>query len=245
MKICFYGDSIGRGVVFDHQKQRYGYSEHSFAKLLEENGLLEVNNRCKFGCTSGKGLTIMQAEAAKMAEYDYIVMMYGGNDSDYDWPAVAADPSGPDRVKTPIPQFEQNIREMVALVRASGSTPVLLSMVPLDPEKYYRWITKNGGEEGIREFLGSWFRLYRGNEMYNLSLFRLAGELEVPIVDICTPFLRGRDFSDLLCEDGIHPSEKGHRLIFDAVTGYLDEHHLLLKECEESPVALAGQRCTG
>ena len=77
------------------------------------------------------------------------------------------------------------------------------------------------------EFLGTWFRLYRGNEMYNLTLFRLAGELEVPIIDICTPFLRGREFSELLCEDGIHPSEKGHQFIYDAVCRYLTEHNVL------------------
>lgn len=227
MKVCFYGDSIGRGVVFDNAKQRYGYSDQSFARLLADHGLLELNNRCKFGCTSGKGLTIMQAEAEQMSQYDYIVIMYGGNDSDYDWPAVAADPTGPDRVKTPIPQFEQNIREMVELVRRSGGTPVLLSMVPIDPEKYFRWITRTADANGVLEFLGSWFRIYRGNEMYNLALFRMAGELEVPIIDICSPFLRGRDFGDLLCEDGIHPSEKGHRLIYDAVCEYLTAHHVL------------------
>ncbi len=228
MKVCFYGDSIGRGVLLDNEKHRYGYSRNSFAKLLEEEGILTVNNRCKFGCTSTKGLEVMRAEADKMRDYDYIVIMYGGNDSDYDWPAVAQDPEhGADYVRTSIPLYKQNIRDMVELVEASGSTPVLLSMIPLDPMRYFNWITQKVSAEGVLRYIGSPLALYFGNEVYNLALFDVAAELSVPLIDICSPFLRELNFSDFLCEDGIHPSEAGHMLIFREVKAFLGEHQLL------------------
>ena len=229
MKVCFYGDSIGRGVVFDEERQRYGYTDHSFTHLLEERQGIEVKNRCRFGCTSGKGLSIMQAEADHMAEFDYVAIMYGGNDSDYDWPTVAEDPLGPVQAKTTVLEYEENLRQMIELVRASGSTPVLLSMIPLDPDKYFRWISQKSSPEGLMKFLGKPLRLYRGNEMYILALFRQSALCNVPLIDVCTPFLCSRDFDDLLCRDGIHPTDKGHALIFDAVCRFLTEHNLLQK----------------
>lgn len=229
MKVCFYGDSIGRGVIFDEARGRYGYSEHSFAHLLEDHGLMTLQNRCRFGCTSGKGLGIMQAEADRMADYDYVAIMYGGNDSDYDWPAVAENPLGPVQAKSALVEYESNLREMIELVRRSGSTPVLLSMIPLDPEKYFSWITQKSSPDSLLKFLGNRLRLYRGNEMYNLALFRQSALCGVPLIDVCTPFLCNRDFDDLLCRDGIHPTDKGHSLIYQAVCSFLQQHNLLQK----------------
>ena len=231
MKVCFYGDSIGRGVVLDNVKKRYGYSENSFARLLEGEGIVTVNNRCKFGCTSTKGLEVMRAEADRMKNYDYIVIMYGGNDSDYDWPAVARDPEhGAQYVKTSVPVYKQNIRDMVDLVHASGSTPVLLSMIPMDPARYFNWITRKSDPDAILKYIKAPSGLYFGNQLYNLALFDVAAELSVPLIDICSPFLRELDFSDYLCEDGIHPSEAGHMLIYEEVKAFLQEHQLLQNE---------------
>ena len=37
------------------------------------------------------------------------------------------------------------------------------------------------------------------------------------MIDIRSAFLVRKDYTDYLCEDGIHPNEKGHRLIREAM----------------------------
>lgn len=54
----------------------------------------------------------------------------------------------------------------------------------------------------------------RWHESYNRALFMIAQETQTPIIDITTPFdtFRG-DISSLYCADGIHPNDKGHKMI--------------------------------
>ena len=42
---------------------------------------------------------------------------------------------------------------------------------------------------------------------------RVASESGCPLIDIRSPFLLSHDYRSLISDDGIHPSEKGHRLI--------------------------------
>ena len=43
--------------------------------------------------------------------------------------------------------------------------------------------------------------------------------MDVPVIDVTSAFLYHKTFSDYMCADGIHPNEKGHRLIADTVCG--------------------------
>ena len=51
------------------------------------------------------------------------------------------------------------------------------------------------------------------HERYNLAVFSLGREMDVPVVDITTPFLLRPDYFDFICRDGIHPNEKGHEIM--------------------------------
>ena len=53
--------------------------------------------------------------------------------------------------------------------------------------------------------------------MYSLAVEDLAKREQVPLIDIRSDFLRDQCFSDYLCEDGIHPNERGHLLISKAI----------------------------
>jgi hypothetical protein len=57
-KICLFGDSIGKGVVYDNEKRRYAFLQRSFAFLLGERLGIPIENCSKFGCTVVKGSNI-------------------------------------------------------------------------------------------------------------------------------------------------------------------------------------------
>ena len=44
--------------------------------------------------------------------------------------------------------------------------------------------------------------------------------MNVPIIDITTPFLDNQDYTQFICADGIHPSQAGHDLIASRVIAY-------------------------
>ena len=52
---------------------------------------------------------------------------------------------------------------------------------------------------------------------YNIEVFKIAIENNIPVIDITTSFLEQKNYSDYLCDDGIHPNEKGHELIAEAI----------------------------
>lgn len=51
-------------------------------------------NRSKMGATISKGESLVQHDLNRGLEADYALVAYGGNDSDYDWAAIDADPAG-------------------------------------------------------------------------------------------------------------------------------------------------------
>ena len=60
-------------------------------------------------------------------------------------------------------------------------------------------------------------RIYRWHEMYNLAVCRVAMREHALLLDISSSFLERSGYQDLLCEDGIHPNEKGHDVIFESL----------------------------
>ena len=56
-------------------------------------------------------------------------------------------------------------------------------------------------------------RIRNYHDLYNLQLFRIAATERVPIIDVTSPFMLNMDYSQCLCEDGIHPTSLGHDII--------------------------------
>ena len=50
---------------------------------------------------------------------------------------------------------------------------------------------------------------------------RVAKEEQIPLLDISSAFLETAHYQDLICEDGIHPNEKGHQLITSVLEEYI------------------------
>jgi len=55
--------------------------------------------------------------------------------------------------------------------------------------------------------------IYRFHESYSLAVTGLAHRLNCPYAPVREAFLREWNQPDYICEDGIHPNERGHRLM--------------------------------
>ena len=212
-QIQIYGDSVMKGVLLD-QNSRYCTVGDENLRLIQSEFPLAIQNKAKFGCTVTKGLEQLKRAAERGLSCDMVLLEYGGNDCDYNWEEVAANPSGDHQPHTPLPLFEKTYREMLALLKEKGVTPILMSLPPIDAEKYLNWITRDGlSKTNILRWLGDMQMIYRFQELYSRTAERIAQQTQTLFVDVRSAFLSGHDFKSLICEDGIHPSEKGHEIL--------------------------------
>ncbi len=218
MKLCFFGDSIGKGVVYDPEKERYVPSENSFVKLIEQEARCQIENFSRYGCTVTRGKELMEKHVEKIEAADYVLLEFGGNDSDFDWKKISDNPEAMHTPHTPIALFTATYRNVIEQIRKLGKIPVLLNLPPIDEKKYFRWISRGLSKENIMKWLGGdAIYIYRWHEMYNAAICDVCNATGARMIDIRSAFLVRKDYSDYLCEDGIHPNEKGHRLIREAI----------------------------
>jgi acyl-CoA thioesterase-1 len=219
--ICIFGDSVAKGVVLNAESGKYVLLRDSFANRVMEEEQIQVRNFSRFGSTVTRGLETLEKRRGELKDYDHVVLEFGGNDCDYNWAQIAADPEGSHQPNTRLGDFTGKYAEMVRIIREAGSRPVLLSLPPIDAQRYFRWVSRGISGENILRWLGDVEHIYRWHEMYNLAVARLAAALDVPFADITSPFLETKDYGSLLCGDGIHPNESGHALIGSVLTGEL------------------------
>ncbi len=213
--ISIWGDSIGKCIMFDADRNRHVICRDSYETCLKQKGM-EIKNYAVMGCTAPKGESLMTDE--RMRRGGLAVIEFGGNDSDLDWKAVCDDP---DRemypAKVSIPDFKSALRHMIHRARQADMRPMLVTPLPVMAERYLNWISRGLDKQRILRYLGNAEYIYRWQERYDIAVREIAAETGVGIFDIRTRFLLEKHLGDAMSLDGIHPSAKGHQIIKDAV----------------------------
>ena len=216
--VCVFGDSISKGVVYDPEKSKYVFLRDCFVNLLKLEKKMEIVNFSKFGCTVDKGIEYVDKNKEKISECDCVALEFGGNDCDFDWESIAANPDAEHLPRTPIHQFTDAYRSLIETVKKFGKRIIVLNLPPLDEDKYFKWISRGRNSDNILKWLGgATDYIYNWQEFYSVTISGIANALQVPLIDIRSAFLRNRHYTDFLCDDGIHPNLRGHRLIADAI----------------------------
>ncbi len=223
-----YGDSVLKGILLDHESGQYvPMKEDDFAPLARAYGI-EVTNKAKFGYTVTRGWAFLsraleRANAAGVTLCDRMILEFGGNDCNFDWRAVSDDPEAAHQPMTPRGEFAETLKTMIAALRENGVTPILVSLPPIHAKRYFRRIcesTPGVNPDTILAWLGGDAEMiYRYQELYSQTVVRVAYETGCTCIDLRGAFLDKHNYASLLCEDGIHPNEAGHRLIAETLLG--------------------------
>lgn len=227
--IVVFGDSISRGVIYDEEKKRHSLLLESFTNLVKEQLRGVVYNAAKFGSTIEEGWKRLQSDVLQRKP-DIVLIEFGGNDCDFQWDAIAENPSGEFQPNTERKTFYERLRELVEKLNGMEIIPVLVSLPPLDAEKYFQWISKNSkqAQENILQYIGNISRIYSWHEQYNAAILRVAAETKTRLIDIRSSFLQSDDFTKLICRDGIHPNKEGHRVIAETILNYIHTNYTFL-----------------
>lgn len=213
--IALWGDSIGRGIDFDAQRGRYAVMRQHGVKLLQERGIVRIDNRCRFGATVTEGLSDFEQSPA--VEAGHVAIAYGGNDCNMPWAEVAQQPDVSHSAATPLPQFEETLRAFVKAVRDRGKLPILVTPPPLIAQRFVAWVSQGLNRQAIRRYLGDIQHVYRWQERYDLAVRRVAQTLRCQLFDLRDVLLASDNYPRLCSVDGMHLNELGHLYVANAV----------------------------
>lgn len=221
-KIIALGDSIIKGVVLNIEsngKLHYALSDHNIVDQVANKTNHEAINLGKMGCTIEAGEKILNRHLGDIENAQYALLCYGGNDSDYDWRAIAQSPRGEHQPKTPISVFEKTYARIIDKVRQAGLTPIVMSMPAMDAERYYQFFTSVFSDEEKRN-VSRWLKngtdaIWAGHELYNDAIKRVAAATDAMLVDVSKAFSQPDKY---LCIDGIHVNAMGQTKIAAVIT---------------------------
>ncbi|HNX11103.1 MAG TPA: SGNH/GDSL hydrolase family protein [bacterium] len=133
--------------------------------------------------------------SAKQEELIFI-FAYGTNDACFT-------PSQ-NRFRVEIDDFEKNLESVIGQAKKFGGKIFILNISPVDESQASH--PENKDNSRFNKYVDS----------YNDRIKALAAREDIQFIDINAAF-RGHDYLSLLCEDGLHPNDSGHEVIFREV----------------------------
>jgi lysophospholipase L1-like esterase len=213
-RLGVWGDSILKGIVQDAATKKYSIQNVSGLGAAAEKLGITLINRSHFGFTIERGKQTVIKDLKRGFTCEAGILEYGGNDCDYDWAEISKNPDADHTPRTPVASFVVELKHLVELLRANAIEPILMSLPPLVPERFFRHIVEPGLSASVIEhWLGDIDHLYRWQEMYSNAIVQLAKVEKCVLLDVRHAFLEERPYEKLLCEDGIHPNARGQALI--------------------------------
>ena len=219
-QVYIYGDSLLKATMPDEGYHYHFHYDEVLQRYPERR--TQVVNRSKMGATISKGESLVQHDLDRGLEADYALVAYGGNDSDYDWAAIDADPAGNHHPRTELSAFREKLRHTVTMLREKGIQPVLMSLPPIDATRYLAFICRDGlRKERIMDWLGDVQMIYRHQEMYSDAVTQLAYAEDLPLIPVREEFLNDHKLMRLIAADGIHLTMPGYERLFDTLADWL------------------------
>ena len=217
--IALWGDSISRGIDYDQGRGRYAVMRRHAARILEEKGIIRVDNHSRFGATVEDGLRDFESTA--IVGPGHVAIAFGGNDCNMPWEAISEAAGKDHQAAVPLPLFEETLRRFTALAKERGLRPILITPTPLIARRFFAWVSRGLDGAAIRRFLGDVQHIYRWQERYSLAVRRVAMLEGCGLFDARDALLASRHYPALCGRDGMHLNERGHAWLAEAVISAL------------------------
>ena len=223
--LCGFGDSILQGIIHDAQTNQYKILKDSFVNISKEKLNVVWRNFARHGSTVIEGEKAFLSHSMYVKECDYIVFSFGSNECNHNWDKISQNPNMNHKPRLSLEEFHEKYIHLIRLAQKKGKVPLLLSLPPIDPERFFEGVIKGRNKENILKAMNNQInKIFTWHSMYNLEVFKIASEANVPIMDITTYFLRQPDYREFLCDDGMHPNHKGHLLIAQALSDFYKKY---------------------
>lgn len=217
-----FGDSVMKGVVFDSTDEKYKNLDQIHIAEFGKKFDFELVNRSRFGSTIQKGIQTVKQAVEKNPEMRFAILEFGGNDCDFYWDQVAENPDQAHEPKTPLPVFIKLYKELLEYLKEKNILPIMMNLPPVDGERYLSFLGSRGlSTEAILKSIKTPDQISRFQELYSINVERIAYETNTLLVDCRSAFLDRKNIRETICDDGIHPTKEGHKLIFQSFVDFM------------------------
>lgn len=225
-KVSVFGDSILKGVQIDPLRRRYCVNDSMGLSAIASRYGISVQNFSKLGCTITKAWFYVQKMFSRI-DADMVLMNFGGNDCDFNWARIAESPMDVHMPNTEIGEFSSTYGRIVDHVKARRRLPVLSTLVPVQKDRYIDYICRRDNLD--RNNVNLWMEnnvidLDSLQDAYSDAVCSVADSREIPLLDLRSAFISQGNPDALMCEDGIHPNERGQKLISDCFENFMGEY---------------------
>lgn len=190
-RIVLMGDSITYGDNTTNKASSWAGRLEQYLNN-ELNGSFELINNGVEGETAREGLDHVEDKVIKYTP-DIVFVGYGTNDCTKDRDGYIND----------FYNFESNMEDIAEAIRSQTNATIVFNLAPPVIEK----LCNNG-----------FIRIYnRDIEAYNNVVKRICGSMMLSFIDHYKLMSERNDLYSLIDEDGIHPNDEGHRLMFENI----------------------------
>ena len=212
MKIVCFGDSLTRGVSV--VKGRLRILKETYPKFLQDSFFknkedVTVVNKGVFNDNSELLLNRLEKDVISERP-NYVIVEIGGNDCNFRWEEVSANPLDEHQPIVPLNLYLENLKTIITNLQQNNITPIIATLPPLDPVRYYKNISGRYSPS-ISHLISELGGIDHWQGLYNRQLNKVADELNVLKVDVRTAIKKAGDLVDLICEDGIHLTAAGYK----------------------------------
>ncbi|KAA0547165.1 SGNH/GDSL hydrolase family protein [Bacillus sp. BGMRC 2118] len=216
MKILCFGDSLTRGVSFVNGRlkiMKRNYPAVLLDLLSKTNkGMEEIQVINKGVFNDNSDLLMKRLDRDVIREKpDFVIIEIGGNDCDFAWASVAEKPYAEHEATVPLDRYIHNLEAIITKIRQEGITPILSTLPPLDPVRYYQRITKSFSSQ-VSEWICKVGGIEFWHSQYNSAVQKVAEDWDVLLIDVREAIKSTGDLKSLISEDGIHLTEKGYEV---------------------------------
>lgn len=221
-KIYVFGDSVLKGVVLDEDLSKYRVLKHDPMNKLSQAIGRDMVNRSMFGATINKAKEVIHRTLKRSHDCEVAVLEFGGNDCNFNWPEVSANPDADHRPVTDPGHFAERYEEIIRDLQSRSIKVVVMNLPPIDSEYYLDFLVDSGLDRAsLLRFLGDTSMISRFQELYSNMSERVADRTGALLVDVRSRFLKLKNYRDYICKDGLHPSSLGHHVIYEAFVEFI------------------------
>ena len=210
--VKIFGDSILQGVYYD------GRYHKSKDKINIEN--VSIDNYSRMGSTIEHGIKNIEKHIDEFDENTVVVIEYGGNDCNYNWSDVSMAPDEEHLCAVEPDEYMSKLKKAINLIKEKKCKVIVAIPIPISAKKFMDFISKNLSYDNILKWLGDVDHLFRWQEYYSQLTEKVAKACGCAVMPLRNVF-QTEDYEDMLCSDGIHPTQEGHERIHRYIEEYL------------------------
>lgn len=229
INVTVFGDSIAKGLLL--KNGRPAYLKTSAVEIVAKHFDIDIDNKSTFGQTitrfTEKNLVEEYINSLNQDNRNIVVFCIGGNDSDYDWKAIDANPQGNHTCKTALDVFHKLYVLAIQKLKAQNVEVYVCALPVVHVKSFFKnYVCSLANCKNILAFLeNDTSMIARQQEVFNNKLREIAQETKTTFLDIRTPFLNVKNLEKFYAEDGLHPNEQGQQLIAQTIINFFESQN--------------------